>query len=66
MPVADEDVVLGINITTGLTENVSIPATDSNIRPIVVHPDVGLITLERLQELYGGTLYANNTELYDC
>ena len=66
MPVADEDVVLGINITTGLTENVPIPATDSNIRPIVVHPDVGLITLERLQELYGGTLYANNTELYDC
>jgi len=66
MPVADEDVVVGINITTGLAENVAIPATDRNIRPIVVHPEVGLITLVQLQELYGGTLYANNTELYDC
>jgi hypothetical protein len=66
MPVADEDVVVGINITTGLAENVAIPATDRNIRPIVVHPEVGLITLVQLQELYGGTLYSNNTELYDC
>ena len=66
MPVADEDVVLGINISTGLTENVTIPATDMSIRPIVRHPELGLITLIQLQELYGGTLYANNTELYDC
>ena len=66
MPVADEDVVLGINISTGLTENVTIPATDMSIRPIVRHPELGLITLVQLQELYGGTLYANNTELYDC
>ena len=66
MPVADEDVVVGINITTGLAENVTIPATDRNVRPIVVQPDIGLITLVQLQELYGGTLYANNTELYDC
>lgn len=66
MPVADEDVVVGINITTGLAENVTIPATDRTIRPIVRHPDVGLMTLVQLQELYGGSLYANNTELYDC
>ena len=45
MPVADEDVVLGINISTGLTENVTIPATDMSIRPIVRHPELGLITL---------------------
>ena len=65
MPVADEDVVLGINVITGLTENVTIPATDRNIRPIVLHPELGLITLIQLQELFGGTLYNNNTELYD-
>ncbi len=65
MPVADEDVVVGINIVTGLTENVAIPPTDRNIRPVVLHPEYGLMTLTNIQEALGGTLYNNNTELYD-
>jgi len=65
MPVADEDVVVGINLNTGLTENVTIPATNRNIRPVVLHPEYGLMTLTNIQETLGGTLYNNNTELYD-
>ena len=65
MPVGDGDVVLGINIRTGLTQNVEIPPTDINVRPIVLHPDYGLMTLTNIQEVFGGTLYNNNTELYE-
>lgn len=65
MPVADGDVVLGINIRTGLTQNVEIPPTDRNVRPIVLHPEYGLMTLTNIQEAFGGTLYNNNTELYE-
>jgi hypothetical protein len=65
MPVGDGDIVLGINLLTGLTQNVEIPPTDRNVRPIVIHPEYGLMTLTNIQELFGGTLYNNNTELYE-
>jgi len=65
MPVGDGDIVLGINLLTGLTQNVEIPPTDRNVRPIVLHPEYGLMTLTNIQEAFGGTLYNNNTELYE-
>lgn len=65
MPVGDGDIVLGINIRTGLTQNVEIPPTDRNVRPIVLHPEYGLMTLTNIQEVFGGTLYNDNTELYE-